>query len=615
MQAGAVYLQNGRCSFSVWAPVKEKVTLHIVHPTEQKVEMQKDEQGYFHAEVSTPAGTRYFYIPDDQSKGLPDPASRYQPEGVHGPSEVVDHHAYRWNDRDWKQIALDDIILYELHIGTFTKAGTFEAAIDKLPLLKEAGVNAIEIMPVAQFPGERNWGYDGVYPYAVQNSYGGPAGLKQLVDACHANGIAVFLDVVYNHQGPEGNYIEQFAPYFTDHYKTPWGKAINYDGEYSDGVREFYAENAIYWLNEFHIDGLRFDAIHAIYDSGAVHFWELMHSKIKALEHKNGRCYHTIAESDLNAPKVVQPLEKNGFGFSAQWLDDLHHAIYVLLDKEGADRYHDFGHMRQLAKGYCEGFVHSGEYVSFRKRHYGKSSSGIPGNHFVAFINNHDQAGNRIDGARLCTLIDLEHTKIATAMMLLAPYIPMLFMGEEYGDTSPFYYFISHSDPDLIRAVQEGRKEEFKQYVKPGQAFPDPQSEDIFRQSKLRWEDRATERGQIILRWHKTLIDLRHTHPAMKNYCKDAVRAEALQEKGLILHRNDTSCKKELVALFNVSAEDIIYFLPGTNGTWKKILDSTEPTWRLPNDAATEPFPSSLQPGEEVRIPAASVIVLGKEID
>jgi maltooligosyltrehalose trehalohydrolase len=616
MKIGATYIGNDKCRFTVWAPEKQKMKLHIVHPSEHKIEMQKDDEGYFTTEVRTPAGTRYLYIIDDAEKGSPDPCSQYQPEGVHGASEVIDHKEYKWDDTGWKVPAFEDIILYELHIGTFTEQGTFESAIEKLDLLTEVGINAIEIMPVAQFPGSRNWGYDGVYPYAVQNSYGGAEGLKKLVDACHQKGMAVFLDVVYNHQGPEGNYIEQFAPYFTDHYKTPWGKAINYDGEWSDGVREFYSENAVYWFENFHIDGLRFDAIHAVYDYGAVHFWELTHQKIKELEQKNKRSYYTIAESDLNAPRVIQPVEQNGYGFTAQWLDDFHHAIYVMLDKEGKERYTGFGDLQQLVKAFSEGFVHSGEYVDFRKRKFGKTSAGISGDKFVAFINNHDQAGNRIDGARLCSLIDTDLSKIATAMLLLSPYIPMLFMGEEYGDESPFFYFISHSDKDLITAVQEGRKEEFRQYVKPGQEFPDPQSEDIFNQSKLKWQKRNEGKHKILLSWHKELISLRRSHAALKNFSKECIRAEVLQQDGLILHRKDETGKKELLALFNISSADIVYFLPGNNGSWEKLLDSAENQWQSEISSTQENmFPASLQAGVQVKIPAKSVIILGKEID
>jgi maltooligosyltrehalose trehalohydrolase len=616
MAIGAKYLGKDRCCFTVWAPEKKKMTLHIVHPAQQKIQMQKDETGHFTAEVQTPVGTRYLYINDDAEKGLPDPAAHYQPGGVHGPSEVIDQNAYKWNDSNWKPPVFEDLILYELHIGTFTGQGTFESAIEKLDLLVEIGINAIEIMPVAQFPGDRNWGYDGVYPYAVQNSYGGPLGLKKLVDACHQRGIAVFLDVVYNHQGPEGNYIEQFAPYFTDHYKTPWGKAINYDGQWSDGVREFYSGNAIYWLEDFHIDGLRFDAVHAVYDFGAVHFWELVHEKIRELEKKNKRAYYTIAESDLNAPHVIQPVEQNGYGFTAQWLDDFHHAAYVLLDKDGKDRYYDFGTMHQLAKAYCEGFVHSGEFVKFRKRKYGRSSAGIPGNKFVAFINNHDQAGNRMDGARLCSLVGLDLSKIATAMLLLAPYVPMLFMGEEYGEESPFYYFISHSDPVLIKSVREGRKEEFKAFVKPGIEFPDPQSEYIFRQSKLNWEHRNNKRNKILLEWHAELIRLRKTNDALKHFDKECIRAEVLQQDGIVLHRKDHTGRCEVLALFNISSNDVAYFLPGNNGSWKKLLDSTEGKWLQENTSTNKAgFPALAQAGVQVKIPAKAVIVLGKEID
>jgi maltooligosyltrehalose trehalohydrolase len=370
----------------------------------------------------------------------------------------------------------------------------------------------------------------------------------------------------------------------------------------------------LYWLEEFHIDGLRFDAVHAIYDQGAVPFWELMHQKMQQLEKKNERTYYTIAESDLNATRVIDAIDRNGYGFTAQWLDDFHHALYVLLDPNGKERYFDFGTMQQLSKAYCEGYVHSGEFVKFRKRKYGRSSAGIPGNKFVAFINNHDQAGNRIDGARLCSLIDPESAKIATAMLLLSPYVPMLFMGEEYGDDSPFYYFISHSDKELIKAVQEGRRNEFKEFVKPGIDFPDPQSEETYKRSKLKWEQRDQGHHKILLQWHKELISLRRQHPALRNFDKECLRAEALQQDGLILHRTDASCKKELLALFNISPTD--YYLPGNNGTYRKLLDSTGPEWQTENTSTNKSLiPDILQAGEMIKIPARSVTVIGKEID
>jgi maltooligosyltrehalose trehalohydrolase len=347
--------QNG-CTFRVWAPEKGKMILHIVSPFDKEFEMTKDDEGYFFlAMEGIRNGCRYFYKPEGK-KDYPDPASHFQPEGVHGPSEIVDHNLFNWTDHNWKGIPLRELVLYELHVGTFTDDGSFGAIIPRLPEIQASGINAIEIMPVGQFPGTRNWGYDGAYPYAVQNSYGGPYGLKELVNACHHNGIAVILDVVYNHLGPEGNYFQNFGPYFTGKYHVPWGDAINYDGEWSDGVREYYSNNPLYWYKNFHIDGIRVDAIHTMYDSGADHFWQLTYRKIRHEEQKNGRKFLMIAESDLNSPKVVRHPDLGGYGFDAVWLDDFHHALYVLLDKEGKSRYEDFGRLNQLAKAYKDGF-------------------------------------------------------------------------------------------------------------------------------------------------------------------------------------------------------------------------------------------------------------------
>ena len=325
---------NKKTSFTVWAPLKNSMTLHLLPPNEGVVEMVKDKEGYWQIAVDhLPNDTRYFFKPDGE-QDLPDPASRYQPEGVHGPSQVIDHSEYKWQDVNWKNLPLEELIIYELHVGTFTPEGNFEAIIPRLDELKSLGINALELMPVSQFPGDRNWGYDGVYPYAVQNSYGGPTGLKKLVDACHQKGIAVFLDVVYNHLGPEGNYFSSFAPYFTNKYCTPWGDALNFDGDWSDGVRDYFSDNVLYWFEHYHIDGLRCDAIHMVFDNGAVNFWELTHNKVKAFEKKAGRPFYLIAESDLNSPKVIKTPDYGGYGFNAQWLDDFHHALYVLLDEK-----------------------------------------------------------------------------------------------------------------------------------------------------------------------------------------------------------------------------------------------------------------------------------------
>ena len=594
--------------FTVWAPLKRIMVLHIVHPKDQQFQMTKDEEGYWQVTVENlPNDTCYFFKPDGE-QDFPDPASRYQPEGVHGPSQIVDHSLYQWNDTSWKGLSLEEMILYELHVGTFTPEGTFEAIIPRLDELKTTGINALELMPVTQFSGNRNWGYDGVYPYAVQNSYGGPNGLKKLVDACHQKGIAVILDVVYNHLGPEGNYFYRYGPYFTDRYKTPWGDALNFDGDWSDGVRDYFSDNALYWMEHYHIDGLRCDAIHTVFDNSAVHFWDLTSRKVKQLEARLGRHLHLIAESDLNSPKVVKDPEAGGYGFSAQWLDDFHHALYVLVHPEGKDRYYDYGKMEQLVKAYTDGFVLSGEWVKFRKRRYGVSSAGVPGSKFIVFNINHDQVGNRVGGERLCMLVDFEKVKLAAAAVLLAPYVPMLFMGEEYADDTPFYYFVSHSDAGLVDAVRKGRKNEFKEFGFE-QEPPDPQDEKTFNDSKIRWEKRNESHHQIMLQWHRELILLRQIFPVLKNFEKKDVQVQPLGEDGFMLLRQSSSGEEQMACLFNLSAKKLSCQIPEWMKKGKKILDSKESKWQLPAEEKIKLHPEQSEPGEKVSLLPFSVVV------
>jgi maltooligosyltrehalose trehalohydrolase len=606
---GATYLTNNRCLFSVWAPEKKSMILHIVHPVDQKIPMRKDEWGYFSTQTEgILPGYRYFFRPEDEGD-YPDPASHYQPEGVHGPSEVLDHHQYQWHDMSWHGLAIKDLIFYEIHIGTFTREGTFEAIIPLLDEIVSTGINALELMPVSQFSGYRNWGYDGVYPYAVQNSYGGPEGLKKLIDACHTRGIAVFLDVVYNHLGPEGNYLERFGPYFTRHYNVPWGEAINFDGPLSDGVRDYFGNNPVHWSRHYHIDGLRIDAIHMIYDSGAVCFWELVHEKITNSKQQRFPFY-TIAESDLNSPRVVKSPEQGGFGFDAQWLDDFHHALYVLLDKEGKERYEDFGQLEQLAKAYTDGFVHSGEYVRFRRRKHGASSAGIPGDKFVVFNQNHDQVGNRVKGERLSVLVDFKHLKLGAAALLLAPYVPMLFMGEEYGEDAPFFYFVSHLDQDLIKAVREGRKKEFEDYKWQTEP-PDPQDENTFQHSKIQWKKRTTGNYRTLLEWHKELILLRRTNPALQTFKKDTVHASLCNDQGLLLHRKDENGENHLLCFLNFSDKTMCCRLPAYHSQWLKILDSLEDKWSDEKEVRVkeEVLPIRAKAGQTIEVPGYGVIV------
>lgn len=604
---GANYCEN-QCVFTVWAPENEAMQLQLISPQTAVYEMQKDEEGYFQISLDAiEPDTKYFYTPQKAAKSLPDPASQFQPEGVHGPSQVVDHQAYKWKNT-WTGLPLKELIFYELHVGTFTQEGTFAAIIPLLDDLAETGINAIELMPVSQFPGNRNWGYDGVYPFAVQNSYGGPEGLKELVDAAHEKGIAVFLDVVFNHLGPEGNYLDQFGPYFTNTYCTPWGNAMNLDGAWSDGVRAYFLQVILHFYENYHIDGLRVDAVHMMFDNGAVNFWEMVSAELEIMREKLGRSFYLIAESDLNSPRIVKSPEYGGLGFNAQWLDDFHHAFYVLLDNEGKERYEDFGQMEQLAKAYTDGFVHSGEFVKFRNRRHGASSAGLSGDTFVAFNQNHDQIGNRVGGERLSMLVDFERQKLAAAALLLAPYLPMLFMGEEYGADTPFFYFVSHSEEELIRKVIEGRREEFKNY-KWETDPPNPQQEETFKKSKLNWTSRKTGKFQIMLNWHKKLIRLRKSHPALCNFNKNDVRVSLFGNMGLALHRKSNDQKRELLCVFNLSEKENAFTIPEREKNWIKIIDSREKIWLENQDDATQAFPDCLNGGDVLSVKGLSVIV------
>ncbi len=583
---GAFYANN-TTHFTVWAPLKDTMFLHVISPEDRKVEMTKDSKGYFTVEVpDAKPGWRYYYRPNDE-RDVADVASHFQPEDTLGPSEIVDHAAFEWNDDSWKGVPLQDMVFYEIHVGTFTKEGTFEAIIPYLDDIISTGINAIELMPICQFSGHKNWGYDGTYPYSVHLSYGGPEGLKKLVNACHLRGIAVFLDVVFNHIGPEGNNFEAYAPYFTDKYKAPWGTAINFDGEYSDGVKEYFTENPIFWFEQYHIDGLRLDAVHEIYDRNAVNVWQIMYEKIRLYEQKAGRRLYTTAESDYNSPRVTKHPDGGGMGFNAQWLDDFHHILYVLLDPAGQDRYHDYKTMEQLTKAYTDGFVHSGEYVEFRKRVHGASSAGVPAYNFVVFNMNHDQVGNRIGGERLSMLVSFEKQKLAAAALMLSPYVPLLFMGEEYGEDTPFYFFVSHHNKDAVKGVQEGRRKEFEKFgLKEGENFPDPGSDETFNACKLQWSKRKQGKYAIMLNWNKLLIQLRRTNSILHNFNKNNIKAFPLGEEGLVIHRQSDDGRDHLFCCLNFTDTNLTYVLPPYTKQWKKLLDSKEKQWMWDEEAA-----------------------------
>lgn len=525
--------------FRVWAPRAGSVAVRLVGGEAKPFPMEQRERGYF--EVTVPritAGARYTYSLDGD-KDRPDPASRFQPDGVHKPSQVVDPDAFPWTDQQWRGLPQRDLIIYELHVGTFTKGGTFPAIIPFLDYLKhDVGITAIELMPVAQCPGARNWGYDGAYPYAVQSSYGGPDALKQLVDACHAKGLAVVIDVVYNHLGPEGNYLGDFGPYFTDKYRTPWGTAINYDGPESDEVRRYMIDNAVYWISEYHIDALRLDAIHGIFDFSAYHILRELNDAVHAEAARLGRTVSVIAESDLNDVRVITPPELGGYGLDGQWNDDFHHAIHGLVTGEREGYYADFGGVDQVATALREGFVLAGTHSVYRRRRHGNSSRHCPPSRFVVFAQNHDQVGNRAYGDRLSSLVpDALHSIAAT--VLLAPSLPLVFMGEEYGETAPFQYFVDHGDPGLIEAVRKGRREEFAHFGWT-EDIPDPVDPQTFERSRVHPGPRNDPTQQALLRWTKALIDLRKRVAALGGADSDRFghRVHAHErEQVLVMHR------------------------------------------------------------------------------
>jgi len=542
LQYGASVQPSG-VQFHWWAP---KLTgAKVVIQWNRGLELRAGDGGHIFAFAEgLRAGADYMLqLPDGRE--IPDPVSRWQPRGVHGPSRVVDPNEFRWIDQAWRGLPLKEFVIYELHTGTFTPEGTFESVIPRLAWLRNLGVTAIEIMPVAEFPGGRNWGYDGVGLYAPQSSYGGPNGLKALVDACHRNGLAVVLDVVYNHLGPEGNYLSEFAPFFTDAYRTPWGDAINYDGPESDGVRRFFIDNALYWLTEYHMDALRLDAIHGIFDFGARHFLEELASAFHAQADVLGRQSWVIAESDLNDPRVIRPRDLGGYGIDAQWSDDFHHSLLTALTGETRGYLGDYDGLPSLRKAIAEGFVYDGQYARYRCRHHGASSKDRPGEQFVVFTQNHDQVANTGQGIRAAEKLSPERQKLASAVLLFSPFLPLLFMGQEYGETAGFHFFTDHGAPDLIEAVRKGRREELGAFL--ANAFMDPQDPSTFERCKLNWELPGQQPHAGILAWYRDCLSVRKHEPSLSNCRKDLVRVECEQNKWLVMERHDPSGSRALL--------------------------------------------------------------------
>jgi maltooligosyltrehalose trehalohydrolase len=574
---GVTPLPGGEWQSVVWAPRCQQVDLRLLDDRRVFIPMERDTLGYHRVVVDKirPAA-RYLYRLNN-SLEYPDPASRLQPEGVHGSSQVVDLRPFEWTDSDWKGIPLEDAVFYELHVGTFTEEGTFAALIPHLDRLADLGVNTVELMPIAQFPGTRNWGYDGVCPFAVQNSYGSPGDLQKLVDSAHARKLSVTLDVVYNHLGPEGNYLGEFGPYFTDRYRTPWGAALNFDGPDSDEVRYFFIQNALYWLQEFHFDALRLDAIHGIFDASAFPFLAELSTAVNSLSADLGRKVHLIAESDLNDARVLRPIEHGGLGMDAEWSDDFHHSLHTLLTGERIGYFTDFGCLHHLATTLKNGWYYAGQYSQHRRRKHGNSASGLKRTQFVVCDQNHDQVGNRALGERLSQLVNFEGLKLAAGITLLSPFVPLLFMGEEYGETTPFQYFTSHTDPQLAEAVRRGRKEEFLAFDWKGEV-PDPQAESTFAASKLRHPLSGEEPHCTLQRFYQTLLRFRRDHQLAQmaqTTITDYETACAL----LVLRQSGTNLLAMLMHFGKSPANLSMSLRPGV---WERRIDSADRDWLGP---------------------------------
>lgn len=565
-------------TFRVWAPLRQNVALLL---DGRRHEMTRQSNGWWTAEVGTEAGQAYQFELDGRDV-CPDPRSQFQPDGVQGASRLVDISSFRWSDQGFQSRPLSSALLYELHVGTFSSRGTFEGAVEHLDHLVKLGVTHIELMPIAEFAGVRGWGYDGVFPFAPHHAYGGPKGLMKLVDACHARGLGVILDVVYNHLGPSGNCLGKFGPYFTDRHQTPWGSSLNFDGPYSDDVRQYFIDNATMWLKDYHVDGLRLDAVHAIVDTSAMPFLEQFAAEMKHLEAQIGKHLILIAESDLNDPRIVRPQLHHGFGFDAQWNDDFHHAIHAALTEEKAGYYRDFGGIDDLACVFQRPYLYAGRFSPHRLRSHGRPAEGVHASSFIGYSQNHDQVGNRATGERLHQLLPMDLAKVAAALTILSPYVPLLFQGEEWAASNPFQYFVDFSeDPDLAAAVVEGRREEFAG-LQDAADVPDPQSEETFQRSKLNWFELGEAPHREMLQWYASLIEARRRLPALVDGRMERIRTRYdLEQRWLVVERERT------YLVVNIGPELVEVGLAGDRATAVELASSDQV--RLENSVVRMP--------------------------
>ena len=562
-------LAAGAVTFRVWAPRCRAVDVVVDGRATEPLAAR--EGGLFEATLEAMAeGARYKYRLD-ATRYRPDPASRFQPEGIHGPSVVVDPSRFVWTDQEFGGHALGELVFYEIHVGAFTPAGTFEAIIPHLARLVDLGVTALELMPIAEFPGSRNWGYDGVHLWAPQSTYGGPRGLRLLVDACHARGLSVFLDVVYNHLGPEGNYLAEFGPYFTDRYATPWGPAVNYDGTGSEGARRHVIENGRMWVSEFHIDGFRLDAIHSIHDASPVHVLTEFADAVRGEAARVGRRVHVVAESHDNDRRLVLPTSAGGLGLDAVWSDDFHHALHRQLTGETAGYYVDFGAEHLLERAITQGFAFQGEPSEYWGRPRGTPSADLPGDRFVICLQNHDQVGNRAQGDRLGTLLPFEAVKVAAGLLFVTPAVPLLFMGEEYGETARFQFFTSFLDKNLAEAVRRGRADELSRFAWRG-PISDPNAPNTFVSSRLNHSLAGAPRHRGLREYYRRWLTLRRTHPTLGTGDKELARTTWDAATGVLTVTRASTSGDELKLVANLTPKTQALTLEAP--AWRVLLDS-----------------------------------------
>ncbi|GAB4040825.1 malto-oligosyltrehalose trehalohydrolase [Spirosoma gilvum] len=599
----------------IWAPLANQVAINV-HQRSGTVPLTQAGLGYWKTKTDQICpGDLYTVLLNDKDE-YADPVSLSQPQGLYGPSQAVDTNRFFWEDQSWVNPALEDYLIYEIHTGTFTSGGTFASLEAKLDYLKSLGVTAIELMPIAQFSDHRNWGYDGVYAFAAQNSYGGYAGLQHLINTCHFKGIAVILDVVYNHFGPGGNILPQFGPYLTSKYCTPWGDAVNFDDAWCDGVRHFFIENALMWLRDFHIDALRLDAVHAIKDFSAVHILQELRQKVDQLMATTGRRHYLLIECDLNDPRFINPLSENGYGMDAQWTDEFHHSLRVAAGEKKTGYYADFDGIPHLAKSYREGYVYDGQFSEVRQKLFGCKAETNPGQQFIVFSQNHDQVGNRMLGERSSQLFSFEMTKLLAGAVLVSPYVPLLFMGEEWGETAPFFYFAYHSEPELVEAVRQGRKEEFSHVHSDADELPDPQDEATYLKTKLQWQSISQEPHQTMLRYYQTLIALRQQLPALRRLNRHQLDVVSYDDQqALLLHRWHDDQHVLCLMNFSDQPQTITPTIEQASADWQKLLDSTDDTWQPDHQSVAGSAPDAWSGMTPITLLPESIVIyaLGHE--